>query len=303
MKRYVLLLAACWFALALPAQSQTMAEGSAASGELNFADALTVHDDLAVVGEPDHLHVPGLVYVFHEEEDGMWAERERLQAEDGSVGDGFGSAVAASGDRLIVGAPHADPNGAAYLFGFDATDGWVQLAKLSAPEDGADGFGESVALSGDRAFVGADAGTNGEGAVHVFERAGGAWSLTETIMGSDAEAGDRFAATLAAQDDHLLVGAPSQEDGSVYPYRHDADAGEWVEGDILAPGALSGSARFGMSLHVHDDQLLAGAPRQMNGMGTVFAFEWDGSAWSSDGQLMPFDGTTNEARQDSRAPM
>ncbi len=81
-----------------------------------------------------------------------------LVAEDGAAGDGFSfRAVALSGTTAIVGACCDDDNGgtsgSAYLF--DTTTG-QQIHKL-LPDDGAAGdqFGDSVAISGTTAIVGA----------------------------------------------------------------------------------------------------------------------------------------------------
>jgi hypothetical protein len=70
-----------------------------------------------------------------------------------------------AGDRAIVGANHVLPvnptisgNGAAYVYERQANRSWVNTVKLVAPNGASfDHFGFSVALSGDRVFVGAPA--------------------------------------------------------------------------------------------------------------------------------------------------
>ena len=88
-------------------------------------------------------------------------QRDKLLASDGASGDLFGGAVAISGDYAIVGACYDDDkgfnSGTAYIFRRSGNS-WTQEAKLTA-DDGAesDFFGESVAISGDYAIVGASA--------------------------------------------------------------------------------------------------------------------------------------------------
>ncbi|MEE8153477.1 MAG: FG-GAP repeat protein, partial [Phycisphaerales bacterium] len=98
----------------------------------------------------------------------------KLLADDGAAGDIFGWSVSISSDTAIVGSPSNDDNGAssgcAYLF--DSTTG-QQLFKL-LPNDGAalDAFGNSVAISGTTAIVGAvgddDNGTS-SGSAYLFD--------------------------------------------------------------------------------------------------------------------------------------
>ncbi len=102
----------------------------------------------------------------------------KLLPDDGAASALFGISVAISGDTAVVGAQLGDDNdngvdsGSAYLF--DITTG-VQIARL-LPDDGAanDQFGNSVAISGMTAIVGAyfddDYGTN-SGSAYLFDAA------------------------------------------------------------------------------------------------------------------------------------
>ncbi len=117
----------------------------------------------------------GAAYVFDLESGQQLA---LLTPSDGAAFDGFGTAVAIDGERVLVGAPYDDvageESGSAYLF--DASTG-TQLAKLRASSTRAeDGFGESVALAGELALVGApraDANGKSSGSAHVFSTSTG----------------------------------------------------------------------------------------------------------------------------------
>ncbi len=87
-------------------------------------------------------------------------EVAKLLASDKEADDRFGSSVAISGDRALVGAPFEDTGGssagAAYFFEPDGSGAWSEVAKVQASDKEADDqFGFSVAISGDRALVGA----------------------------------------------------------------------------------------------------------------------------------------------------
>ena len=98
----------------------------------------------------------------------------KLLPDDGAGGDWFGMSVAISGATAIVAAWRDDDNGdnsgSAYLF--DRTTG-QQIAKL-LPKDGAASafFGNSVAISGTTAIIGAWADNSngpGSGSAYLFE--------------------------------------------------------------------------------------------------------------------------------------
>lgn len=157
----------------------------------------------------------GAAYVFTRRGD-RWRQQARLMPSDGGAGDRFGVSVAVSGDTALVGARFAvvDDNleqGAAYVFVRDRDGGWRQQGKLTA-SDGVelDGFGVSVALTGDTALVGAngaDTGAADQGAAYVFTRDGGVWSQRAKLTADDGAAGDAFGVSVALAGDTALVGA------------------------------------------------------------------------------------------------
>ncbi len=109
--------------------------------------------------------------------------------------DSFGSAVAISGNTMVIGGFNADGAevGAGAVFIFEKIDDtWVQTARLFASDGKAepvpnvpgdfrsDAFGANVAISGDTVIVGAPQHTHpglqrNAGAVYVFQRVNGAW--------------------------------------------------------------------------------------------------------------------------------
>src|SRR5579871_1649889 len=93
---------------------------------------------------------------------GPWTQQEELSAADGARGDVFGYAVALSGKTAIIGAAgktvgKETGQGAAYVFtcsGSPCT--WTQQQELTAADGAADDeFGNSIAVSGHTAIIGA----------------------------------------------------------------------------------------------------------------------------------------------------
>ena len=111
-----------------------------------------------------------------------------------------------------------------------------------------DSFGYSVAIEGDRVFVGAPFesspatgvnspftgdGSSSSGAVYVFVRNGTSWSQEAYIKASNSDPGDRFGSSLAAHGDTLIVGA----------WRERSNA-TGVDGDQFNNGAAESGAAY-----------------------------------------------------------
>lgn len=144
----------------------------------------------------------------------------------------------------------------------------TELQKLLGSElESGDEFGYSVALSGDRALVGAysdnDNGTNA-GAAYVYERdEGGVWSEVAKLTASDGFASDRFGWSVSLSGSRALVGSVTDDDGAInagsaYIYERD-EAGVW---EAVAKLTASDAARedlFGWSVSISGDRALIGA--------------------------------------------
>ena len=159
-----------------------------------------------------------------------WQQQAVLAANDAIQFNLFGGSLAISGDRIIVGAVHAqqsgsDYSGAAYVFARSGS-AWVQEAKLQSAANiqlGPDSFGASVAISGDYAVVGDpadDDGAPGAGAAYVYRRQGSAWPLVEKITASDAAFLDALGRAVAIDGSSLnaqaIVGASAKSSGAAY---------------------------------------------------------------------------------------
>ena len=139
-------------------------------------------------------------------------------------------------DRLLIGAPRED--GATTAVNGDATDnaapnagtvyvfersdflGWLQVAYLKA-SDASSGafFGGSVALQGERAFVGAPAApppgiiNDGSGAVYVFDGTLG-WAQIADLRSQSPDEFDRFGASVSVSGSLLAVGSDGDDSAS-----------------------------------------------------------------------------------------
>jgi hypothetical protein len=225
----------------------------------------------------------GAVYVFSRS-GGTWSPQAYLKAANSEAGDQFGGNVALSGDgnTLAVTASGEDSNatgvdgnqgdnsaadsGAVHVFARSGIT-WNPQAYLKAANSTAfDGFGSSVALSGDGntlavgvvgddsgfTYIDGSQGTADSGAVHVFTRSSGSWSTQAWLKASDAMTGDHFGSSVALSTDgnSLAVGARSRT-GSAYLFNRNFSA--WSQQFYLKNPEREAAVWFGRSLALSGD--------------------------------------------------
>jgi hypothetical protein len=176
-----------------------------------------------------------------------WVHEAYLKAANTDAHDGFGHAVAVSGDTLVVGSGEssnqttitngptassdnsAAGSGAVYIYKRTGTT-WVQQAYLKASNvEAGDAFGASVAIDGDTVVVGAldessnqTTITNGAtassdnsagfaGAAYVFVRNGDTWAQQAYLKAHNAGHSDQFGASVAISGNTIVVGAYKED--------------------------------------------------------------------------------------------
>jgi hypothetical protein len=280
-----------------------------AAGAL-FGAMVAISGDTIVVGAPGDASSPagdttayasGSAYVFSRRRN-RWSQTAQLKASNAGAGDYFGTALAIAGETIVVGAPgegssltgvnnpfdnnSAYGSGAAYVF-VHGDDSWPQQSYLKPKRISAgDGFGNSVAISGDRIVIGAigeDSGAtrvngdpqdpqredaSGSGAAYAFLREREVWSQDAYFKASGCRAGDSFGYSVAIAGDTVVVGAPGSSQGGGAAYVFANEGGVWFEQGALAiaPPIDAGAAMssgpgdaFGASVRIVNDTIVVGA--------------------------------------------
>ena len=195
----------------------------------NFGWSAAISGDRAIVGAYQEKDVggssSGKAYIFDVTTGSLLHTLDNPNPDGNSIADRFGYSVAISGDRAIVSAPYEDEagvieSGKAYIF--NVTTGAL-VHTLDNPNPfgtvDRDRMGLSVAISGDRAIVGAsnedDAGGTGSGKAYIFNVTTGA--LVHTLDNPNAyntSADDEFGVSVAISGDRAIVGAWGEDDAS-----------------------------------------------------------------------------------------
>ncbi len=222
---------------------------------------------------------PKVVYVFERGDDGAWRQVDRWTPPEGA--EGFGAQVALSGDVAMVGAfAEAEGTGAVYVYRRDAAGAWRLQAKLTGSDTTAgDRFGARVALSGDRALVGAPRRDDGMGAVYDFEydAEAEAWREAGVLAPPTLDDGAHFGAAFMLAGDWALVSAPQLRGGvgAAFAFHFDDEAGEWVDVGTLAPFDARPGMQFGAALAVGVGAVWIGAPGGRETPGSVYVYHLD----------------------------
>lgn len=184
--------------------------GQTAAG---FGSAVAISGTTAIVGAPlayDGTTFAGAVYVFNAS-NGAWPQTAKL-AESNESMDEFGYAVALADATALVGAPDAGTASQGAVYAFSETGGiWSQTANITASDTkSGDEFGNSLALSGATALIGAsyaDVGNVGEaGKAYEFHELSGIWSQVSKFTG-DKSYTTWFGNKVALSGTTALVGA------------------------------------------------------------------------------------------------
>ena len=246
-------------------QQQKLIPGEGEPGDsFGFAVALSADGTTAVIGAAaitlyEEIPATNAAYIFTRSGT-AWTQRQKLTGGDTAHGDGFGYAVAISGDgtTAAIGAPAKNGGtGEAYVFARDG-DRWAAPQGVTASDAaGRDNFGGALAMSGDGGtlVIGAGDKDGGVGAAYVFARGGATWSERQELVADDAAAKSYFgiAAAISTDGATAVVGASGHAVGDYTPgaaYVFARSGDRWNQTQTLAPSDPRAGTTFGWAVAV-----------------------------------------------------
>jgi hypothetical protein len=193
---------------------------------------------------------------------------------------------------------------------------WSQQAYVKASNAEADdGFGSSLAVSGDTLAVGAPredsgaTGVNGEqtsntapqsGAVYIFARTNDSWTQQAYVKASNSESADAFGTAVALSPSTLAVGAPGEKSGArgvngdqtdnsapgtgaLYLFTRSATG--WVQQAYVKGSDASDLDGFGGGVALAGETVAAGASLKNGSSGAAYVFARSTGRWSEQAVL------------------
>jgi len=204
----------------------------------------------------------------------------------------FGRSVAVEGNWAIVGAnQHSSWRGAIYFL-YKGSGGWVRKTKhtISGGSIGAQ-FGSAVSISGN--YAAASAPYEGGGSVYIYklDTSSNTWSQIHEITkpGDAPESGDDFGYSIFLNNTTIYISAPSDNhtngsnnfEGTIFIHGKDTGGTDsWGMINSITSGNISNAEKFGSSISVYRDYVLAGAPGASSDTGSSYLYERAGNNWN-----------------------
>jgi hypothetical protein len=195
----------------------------------------------------------------------------------------------------VVGAPgQNNQTGAAYVF-VRSHEKWSQQAKLTA-SDGAsnDAFGDSVAISGDTAVVGAEGWSSATGAAYVFVRSGDTWTQQAKLTAPRGAPFDGFGISVAISDSTVVVGDYQKDAGTGAAYVFTRSSDRWSRQAKLAASDGAKNNSFGYAVAISGSTAVVGAFARNSFIGAAYVFVRSNAVWSQQAELTASDGASDD---------
>jgi len=254
----------------------------------SFQSSMKFYGDYLIIGNPKssyHENNAGVAYIFKNISGNYWEEKAVLTPNDLTTDDYFGFSVDINENYAIVGAAFKDDtlskSGSAYIFK-NENDNWTQIAKLNPNNnDSLIGFGTSVSITDNYAFVGASGyyfSSSDTGKVYVFENKNDEWLQTAVLKSSDSRSSDFFGWDIEITDTIAVIGARHT---GAYVFKN--KNGDWAEQTKLYSSNLSNSGRFGKTVSLYGNYIMVGAEDDSingkDGAGSACIFKYENNIW------------------------
>jgi hypothetical protein len=251
---------------------QTKLVASDAEADDRFGYSVAISGNLAIVGsrlDDAGGSNSGSAYIYANTSGNTWVQQMRITASDAESDDYFGTAVAISGNQVVVGS-YGDDNvgsssGSAYVYANTSGNTWTQQRKITASDAASgDDFGSSVAISGNLIVIGAYDDDSTAGAAYIYANTGGnTWVEQSKIVASDRGNGDRFGYSISISGNLIIVGAYANDDasfssGSAYIFAN-TSGNTWSEQVKLTASDADGGDYFGYSVSISDNLVIIGS--------------------------------------------
>ena len=171
----------------------------------------------------------------------------------------------------------------------------LQKAKLTA-SDGSTGsdFGNSVAISGSTAVVGAPIENSAAGAAYVFVHSGSTWLQQAKLTASDGVACDRLGSSVAISGSTVVLGAYFRNSGTGAAYVFTRSGSTWSQRTELTASDGVPGHDFGYSVALAGTTTVIGAFAHNSDTGAAYVFAGSGGSWTQQAELTASNGGKND---------
>jgi hypothetical protein len=236
-----------------------------------FGHSVALSGNLAAIGAPylGNLYqntlqtFSGAVFMFSRKAS-VWKQDARLTEPDPGPGDQFGSCVAIGGSTALACAADRKMQegaiGGSVFALVSLTGNWAIQAEIAAPVDQ---FGQSAALDGNNALIGAEA------AAYLYTRSTSqTWDQKAVLSPGGVNTTSGLVNSVALSGTTAVLGLPYDDTtGTVRVF--DGSSGNWIEQTELTAPDGTFRDQFGYSVAL-GQSILAGAPLSDNEVGAFY---------------------------------
>jgi len=214
------------------------------------------------------------------------------------AGDRSGTAVALSGDVLVVGAPYATVNG----IGSGAADVFRRVAGVWTHEvrlapsvvDGGDEFGKDVDVDGDTIVVGAHNGGGARyGYVFVYRHGSSGWTEEAHFRAANPGINDHIGYSVAIDGDWIVSGGPGYGgalNGTGAAWVFHRQGTEWSQHAHIVAADAAEQDNFGWSVDISGDRVIIGSILDdgddgVVDQGSAYIYARTGAVWVQQAKL------------------
>jgi hypothetical protein len=288
-----------------PQGAKLVGSGAIGPSEQGTSVALSGDGNTAIVGGPGDNSNVGAAWVFTRS-GGVWTQQGDKLIGSGGGTSQQGTSVALSQDgntAMVGGTGDNNPDGAAWVY-TRSPSGWSQQgAKLTG--DAGSHFGGSVALSADGniALVSEPTFNSNAGAVVVFGRSGGVWTVQNALIGTGnvGAALQGISLALSADGRTAIVGGPGDNSsaGAAWVFIRTGANSWFQQGNKLMGSGAIGAAEQGFSVGLSADgnTAIVGGMNDNSGIGAAWVFTRSGTAWTQLGAKLVGAGNSGAAQE------
>lgn len=240
------------------------------------------------------------IYVYIKSDDDYIPYAE-LVAEDGCIGDYFGSSISISDDNnyIAIGAwsRRSTFTSSFYVF-VKSGSTWIQQAKIVSPELNQIGYGASIAISGDGNYIAVSAYMYSSysfiqnGAVYIYARTEEIWSYQAMLLANDPysqnDGYSQFGMSLSMSfnGDIIIIGSPGEPSAqdilrTIYIFTRSENT--WTKQTEIQSDEQELRDTFGCSVTISSDgtRISIGAPFMYDSdqIGSYYIFNKSEGSW------------------------
>ncbi len=277
----------------------------------HFGWAVALSNKTGIITAPNETTIKGVssgtafIYDFSTSSPVM---SRQLIPSDGNSFDNFGYSATIDSNVALISAIGDGDNGpysgSVYVYRLKSGT-WIEEEKLIA-SDGKPGdfFGQSVAIKGNLALIGAYQSSGRElksGAAYIFRFNGSKWIEEAKIYSNDGKTNDFFGYSVALNRDGTAIigayGADGKKTKSGAAYTFELIGGKWKQTcKLFAPDGETGD-KYGYSVAIHKDNAIAGAHHKKitnSNYGAAYIYSRSGEKWIQHEKIKRAAGTKHD---------